>query len=190
MFCPKCGTQNPVTGKFCRSCGTDLATVAGALAGNSGVKMKKFKTIKPIKMDGLACNASKPVSWESAMGKMFMGVAFLVVSVILAFTGKASGWWFWMLIPAFSILGSGVAQYIQLKKSEQKAAFVSQSAPDEIYSAPATSALPPTRADYVQPPQKSIYDTGELAAPPSVTEHTTRQLEINSEGETMSLPKR
>jgi hypothetical protein len=191
MFCPKCGTQNPVTGKFCRSCGTDLATVAGALAGKSNGKMQKFKTIKPIKMDGLACDSSKPISWESAMGKVFMGLAFLVVSVILAFTGKASGWWFWMLIPAFSILGSGVAQYIQLKKSEQKtAAFASPSAPNEIYSAPATSALPPTRSDYVHPPQKSIYDTGELAAPPSVTEHTTRHLEINSEGETMSLPKK
>jgi hypothetical protein len=42
----------------------------------------------------------------------------------------------------------------------------------------------------VRPPQKSIYDTGELAAPPSVTESTTRHLEINSEGETMTLPKK
>ncbi|MGI8670151.1 MAG: zinc-ribbon domain-containing protein, partial [Aridibacter sp.] len=23
MFCPKCGTQNPENGKFCRKCGTD-----------------------------------------------------------------------------------------------------------------------------------------------------------------------
>lgn len=148
--------------------------------------------IEPIQPMGLSCSTSKkPVSWESAMGKMFMGLAFLVVSIILAFTGRASAWWFWMLIPAFSILGSGVAQYVQLKKNEQKAAaFPPQTAPNEIYSAPANSALPPTRADYVRPPQKSIYDTGELAAPPSVTEATTRHLEINSEGETMSLPKK
>ncbi len=38
--------------------------------------------------------------------------------------------------------------------------------------------------------QKSIYDTGELAAPPSVVEGTTRHLEINDEGETMTLPKK
>lgn len=37
-------------------------------------------------------------------------------------------------------------------------------------------------------PLKSIYDTGELAAPPSVTERTTRHLEINDEGKTMTLP--
>lgn len=189
MFCPKCGTQNPVTGKFCRRCGTDLETVSDALSGTSNGKMQNVKAVEPIKMNVLSCDSSKPISWESAMGQMFMGLAFLVVSVVLALTGRASGWWFWLLIPAFSILGSGVAQYVQLKKSEQKTALTSQSAPDEIYSAPATSALPP-RADYVKPPQKSIYDTGELAVPPSVTEHTTRQLEVNSEGETMSLPKR
>jgi hypothetical protein len=192
MFCPKCGTQNPTTGKFCRSCGTDLAPVSDALAGTSGNRMQNFGMIEPIQPMGLSCNTSKkPVSWESAMGKMFMGLAFLVVSIILAFTGRASTWWFWMLIPAFSILGSGVAQYVQLKKNEQRAAaFPPQSAPNEIYSAPVNSALPPTQADYVRPPQKSIYDTGELAAPPSVTESTTRHLEINSEGETMTLPKK
>lgn len=37
-------------------------------------------------------------------------------------------------------------------------------------------------------PQKSIYDTGELAVPPSVTEGTTRHLEMSDEGETMTLP--
>ena len=191
MFCPKCGTQNPMTGKFCRSCGTDLTTVSDALAGTPGNKKQKFGMLEPIQPMSFSCDKSKPVSWESAMGKMFMGLAFLVVSIILAFTGRASAWWFWMLIPAFSILGSGVAQYVQLKKSEQKAAALPpQSAPSEIYSAPVNSALPPTRADYVRPPQKSIYDTGELAAPPSVTEGTTRHLEINSEGETMTLPKK
>ena len=37
-------------------------------------------------------------------------------------------------------------------------------------------------------PLKSIYDTGELVPPSSVTENTTRHLEINNEGETMTLP--
>jgi hypothetical protein len=191
MFCPKCGTQNPTTGKFCRSCGTDLASVSDALAGTSANKRQSFGMIEPIQPLSLSCSPSKPVGWESAMGRIFMGLAFLVVSIILAFTGRASAWWFWMLIPAFSILGSGIAQYVQLKKTVQKTAVLPpQSAPNEIYSAPANSALPPTRADYIRPPQKTIYDTGELAAPPSVTEGTTRHLEINSEGETMTLPKK
>lgn len=189
MFCPKCGTQNPATGKFCRNCGTDLAPVSDALAGASGVKKQDFGMIEPIQSIGLSCAPSKPVTWESAMGKIFMGLAFLVVSIILAFTGKASAWWFWMLIPAFSILGSGVAQYVQLKKNEQKSAALPPPASNEIRSAPADSALPPIRADYIKPMQKSIYDTGELSVPPSVTENTTRHLEMNPEGETMTLPK-
>ena len=32
MFCPKCGGQNPETGKYCRACGTDLGNITGALA--------------------------------------------------------------------------------------------------------------------------------------------------------------
>ena len=49
--------------------------------------------------------------------------------------------------------------------------------------------LPPTQTEFVKP-QSSIYDTGELITPPSVTEGTTRHLEINKEGETMTLPKK
>jgi hypothetical protein len=51
--------------------------------------------------------------------------------------------------------------------------------------------LPPTAADYVSPPKQSIYETGDLApAPSSVTEETTRHLQMDSEGETMTLPKK
>jgi hypothetical protein len=121
-------------------------------------------------------------------------LAFLIVSLILGYTGKfgASVWWFWLLIPAFGSLGSGVAQYVQLKKLEkQEAAFAPPAAQNAINSAPPVSALPPTQTDYVAPPRASIYDTGELAERPgSVTEDTTRHLEINSEGETMTLPKK
>ena len=42
--------------------------------------------------------------------------------------------------------------------------------------------------EYVKP-QDSVYDTGDLTPPPSVTEGTTRHLEMDSEGKTMTLPK-
>ncbi|MEO6587821.1 MAG: hypothetical protein ABIP06_00715, partial [Pyrinomonadaceae bacterium] len=47
-----------------------------------------------------------------------------------------------------------------------------------------------TVRDYVEPPRQSIYDTGDLQIPPSVTDHTTRHLEIDKEGKTMTLPKK
>lgn len=172
MFCQKCGTKNPDNGKFCRSCGTDLGTVSGALSEN-----------KPKE---LVNRRGRTVSWESAFGKIFMGVAFLAVAIILGFTGRASGWWFWMLIPALGMLGSGAAQYIQLKKGEQHGSLVSPQPTQNVISSPPPSALPPTQTEYVA--AESRYKTGDLV-PPSVAENTTRHLELDKEGETMTLPK-
>ena len=42
MFCPKCGTKNPEDGKFCRSCGSDLAVVSAALSGGLPSKLGEF----------------------------------------------------------------------------------------------------------------------------------------------------
>lgn len=185
MFCPKCGTQNPEIGKFCRSCGTDLGNVSAALSGN----------LKPAAPQPLtdARDKDKQLTWEGAYGKLFMGFAFLIISLVLWYTGMGTGWWFWLLIPAFGMLGTGMAQCGQLQKLEesQKISSHSQAAQNEIAAAPPTVALPPMQTDYVKPQQKSIYDTGEFyEKPPSVTEGTTRHLEINNEGETMTLPKK
>src|SRR3982751_932096 len=107
MFCPKCGTENPETGRFCRSCGTDLGNVTEALSG-------KLQKPQP-----LCDRKGKPISWERAITSSFMGLAFLVVSCVLAFTGSGRGWWFWMLIPAFTSIGAGIAQYFQLRQAGQ-----------------------------------------------------------------------
>ena len=231
MFCPKCGTQNPETGRFCRSCGADLGNISEALSGN----VPKIQPLKDRK--------GRTVNYESAVTKMFTGLAFLIVALVLAFTGVAGGreWWFWMLIPAFGSLGSGVAQYIQLKKSEnQNISFASN--PQNVFNTNSPNAsLPPPQTnldeiknlvsagdsktavktyretygvskeearnavkrlereqtssdvpsnDYETPPRGSIYETGELTAPPSVTENTTRHLEMNFEGDTTTLPKK
>jgi hypothetical protein len=147
-----------------------------------------MEPLQPLQL----CNAAdKPPTWESALGKLFMGLAFLIVSIVLAFTGRANQWWFWMLIPAFAMLGSGIAQYIQLKKTEQKTGALP--APETMFVSDSNnSPLPPMTAtaqtQYV-PPVESRYKTGDLV-PPSVVEATTRQLEINQEGETMTLPKK
>ena len=132
MFCPKCGTKNPENGKFCRSCGTDLGTVSDVLAGKKISKKQNFGMMQPIEpIDLLTCNKDKSISWEGALTKLFMGIAFLVVSIVLAFTQKGSQWWFWMLIPAFAMLGSGVAQIIQLRKNERRIIARSENQPPQ-----------------------------------------------------------
>lgn len=200
--------------------------------------------IQPIQPIQLRDKKGKPVHWEGAITKLFTGIAFLIISIALAFSQMGRGWWFWMLIPAFGALGSGVARIIQLRKVE-KGNFLIQPQQTEntlpqnypnaalpanqtefiqiqnlVHSGNKTEAIKVHRetfgsslkdakaaverierggeisnqpqvnsqSEYVAPPRGSIYDTGELEIPPSVVEGTTRHLEINKEGETMTLP--
>lgn len=94
-----------------------------------------------------------------------------------------------MLFPAFSLLATGLSQFMRVKRMEkQQSANIVQ--PGQFSTPQQNAALPPTQPSYVQPQSRSIYDTGEFEVrPPSVTEGTTRHLEVNKEGETMTLPK-
>ena len=152
MFCPKCGTQNPETGKFCRSCGTDLGNVSEALTGN----------LKPPA--ALCDRKGRPISFEGAIVKFFTGIAFMAVSIALAFSGTGRGWWFWMLIPAFSMMGTGIAQFIRIKEEQKRNLQAGFPVQPSLSAAPQGTPLPPRRTGELVPP------------PPSVTEGTTRHL--------------
>lgn len=182
MFCPKCGTQNPDTGKFCRSCGTGLENVSEALSGGLPKAPQTYIDHKG------RVRSNNPVEiWSGAIRSIMMGVGFFAISMALFFTGVAGGraWWWAMLFPAVSFLASGISQYVKARKLEQNAAVAIQ---PQIEGNRASSALPPPQADFHKKP--SIYDTGDLVErPPSVTEGTTRHLQIDNEGETMTLPK-
>lgn len=178
MFCPKCGVKNPDNGKFCRSCGTDLKPVSDALSG------------RPLSSGGFQCvnSKGKPITWESAFGKLFSGLAFVAVTIALANSKMGQGWWFWMLIPALTMIGAGVAQIVQIKSHDRHISGIGNfNKPSELAGAK-TESLPPATTEYAAPSQNSKYKTGDLV-PASVTDSTTRHLEMDSEGETMTLPK-
>lgn len=119
-----------------------------------------------------------------------MGMAFMTVSIILGFTGMGRGWWFWLLIPAFGMIGSGLAKYVQLKKLEQsRGVGLTGVGEREIAAPPVGASLPPSQTAYVEPLVESRFKTGDLV-PPSVTDSTTRHLEMDPEGQTMTLPKK
>ena len=161
MFCPKCATQNLEGASFCRSCGANISLIPHALSGQLPQARADEET--EIGRRGRRRRRSE-ASIDHAIKKMFMGIAFIVVSIALAFSRMGYGWWFWMLIPAFSLMGSGVAQYIRLREREKRSFLPGNLGQPSIQSnRPAD--LFPSRS------------TGELVAPPpSVTEGTTRHL--------------
>lgn len=185
MFCPKCGTENPETGRFCRSCGTDLGNVSSALSGEARPPLAQ--TYVDHKGRIRSNNPSDVLS--HAVRSSVMGVGFLVVSIVLFMTNVAGGqkWWWAMLFPAFTLLATGLSQFVRYSKLEPKSPNTVRQPTFSATQNPAS--LPPSQTEYVKP-QRSIYDTGDLVeTPSSITEGTTRHLEINKEGETITLPK-
>lgn len=187
MFCPKCGTQNPETGKFCRSCGVDLGNVSAALSGELPANLTDAGVAH---IHHEAKRRSDPHEvYADSIKSILSGIGFLIVSMALLFTGVAGGraWWWAMLFPAFTFLAKGISEYLKYNKMEKSRATLAPQSSSALNQPVSNSALPPSQAEYVTP--ETRYKTGDLV-PPSVTDGTTKHLEINSEGETMTLPKR
>jgi hypothetical protein len=146
MFCPKCATQNLDGASFCRGCGANISLVSQALTGQLATTNEET---------GVSCEPGRKrrrqLTLDQAFKNVFMGIAFLIIAIVLSRTiGQA--WWFWMLLPAFSLMGTGIAQYIRIREREKHY----------------TPSLPPSPARH----------TEQLMPPPvpSVTEGTTRHL--------------
>jgi hypothetical protein len=162
MFCPKCAAQNLDGASFCRVCGANISLIPQALSG----QLPQAPEAEEIESRGCSTRrrGRREPSLDHAFKNVFMGIAFLLVSMALAFSRMGTGWWFWMLIPAFSMMGTGVAQYIRLKEREKRS-FLPGAMPQSAFAPRRQVDSFPTRA------------TGELVSPPaSVTEGTTRQL--------------
>ena len=189
MFCPKCGTKNPDDGRFCRKCGTDLGNVTAALGGaNSPAHLRDSSSVKLDKKGRVISNDPTEI-YGNAIKQILAGVGFLVVAIALLVTDVAGGnsWWWAMLFPAFGSLSKGVSDYMKSKHMEQRQINMIPEPKKVINQSPEKSALPPSNTDYV-PADFPNYQTGDLV-PPSVVENTTRHLEMDKEGETMTLPK-
>ena len=162
MFCPKCATPNPDGSSFCRACGANLSLVPQALSG------QMVQPLPPEEVMDESCgrrSRRRQLTLDIAFKNMFIGVAFLIISIALSRTIGA-GWWFWMLIPAFSLMGTGVAQYIRVKDRDKRYAL---SAPQmqPLMSRPEPQSLP-RRTDELRPPVASV------------TEGTTRHLGVEA----------
>ncbi len=169
MYCPKCAAQNIDDAQFCRACGANISLVSHALTGRLPsavgavppmaplVEMQDFGRRKRLK------NGGAP-SVDKGIKHIFMGVGFLLVAISIALFGHQSGdnaWWYWMLIPAFSLLGGGVSEIVRAKHWQRLASPSQQPTIQPSFISHANE-LPPRHTAAM--------------TPPSVTEATTRHL--------------
>lgn len=156
MFCPKCAVQNIDGAHFCRACGANLSLIPQALAGQL--------TAAPVEElgRGRRRRGSRAPSLDEGVRTLVMGFGFIAVAIALAIWGGqvgASVWWFWMLIPAFAMLGKGISEIVRVNQLKSS----SQMQPQIPYGAPPQN-LPSSNTNELRP------------SAPSVTEGTTRHL--------------
>ena len=162
MFCPKCATQNLDGASFCRGCGANISLVPQALTGQMvqppSEEIEDFHSRRRRKREGEA-------TLDRSFKNMFMGIAFLIVAIALSRSAFGQTWWFWMLLPAFSMMGTGIAQYIRVKEKNRRAGLLGP------------QPSPPFGPAFPQQPRPQ----GELKPPvASVIEGTTRHLGVEA----------
>jgi hypothetical protein len=121
---------------------------------------------------------------ENGIQTLFFGLGFLFVSIAIGlFMPGGRYWWFWMLIPSFMFLGSGIAEIMRAKTLQQRlqtpaAKTIDSTRPGE----PTTTALPNFESTHhaYQPPPRQTSEVTPMP-PASVTEGTTRLLDREGE---------
>jgi hypothetical protein len=180
MYCPKCGMQAADGSAFCRSCGANLDLVSKALTGElvppetaddirRRARAERITSVVKDYHDETKHGRKRRASPEHAITSIFTGLGFLLVAfAALEFAPAGRIWWFWMLIPAFTILGKGISQLFSLRLERQPVALPGQ-----------TQTAAPRAPDTGQiaaggEPGRDPYRMG---APPSVVEGTTKLMD-------------
>ena len=157
MFCPKCATQNVDGAHFCRACGANISLVPQALTGQLPVAPNDESTRR-----GRRGRPEKQPTYDEGVRNVVMGFGFIAVAIALAIFGRPIGaqvWWFWMLIPAFALLGKGIAEIVRFNLMKAPPASAAQ-----MSYAPPYEVSPPSTPGELRPPVASV------------TEGTTRHL--------------
>lgn len=158
MYCPKCATNNLEGASFCRGCGANISLIPQALTGQM-----MQAPVDEIEEGGRRHRRRRDrgdATIDQAVKNLFMGVGFLVLAIVLSRT-IGQWWWLFMLFPAFSMLGTGLAQVIRIREREKNPLI----------------AQPPVRQSFAPQP----HTPQELRSPVgSVTEGTTRHLGVEA----------
>jgi hypothetical protein len=163
MYCPKCATENLDTARYCRACGTDISLVPQAMTGRLPVAEDASDDLSDDRSRKRRRKDKGPMSMEKSITNIFVGLGFLFAALALSRSPAGMFWWYWMLIPAFTTMGGGVAGLVRARREGQRGLPMAGPA--------MASSLPPARVSALPP-----RNTSEIMQPPSITENTTRHL--------------
>lgn len=170
MFCPKCGVRNLEDVKFCRACGANLSLVPQALAGRLPEGALKVEGQERGDLRERKDKVQEPPTLEKGLGKVFTGLAVLIIFLLGFFYWRGGFlFWVWLIIPALANFGEGVGQIIR-SRGDRGALPNAGAFPGAVLPAPSPRAeLPAPHTSEIIPP------------PVSVTEATTRGLRVPAE---------
>jgi hypothetical protein len=149
MYCPNCAA--PIDGaKFCRTCGANVSLVPQALSG----QLPEAQNEQPEVGHRRRRHRDPASVMANGIRQTFFGSGFLLVALALMFSG--ADWGMWMLIPAFGMIGAGVAQMVSAK---QRANMLGQAAPPAVRSAPRAGEISAPATSQIKPPASVVEDT-------------------------------
>lgn len=170
MYCPQCATDNLDSSSFCRGCGANISMVSQALSGQLPVHDAEESGSRDSRRRRRSRDRSEEPNLEKGVKNIFMGLAFVFVALAARrYMPGAFTWWFWLFIPAFAMLGGGVAELLKVKMGKDARLSAAPTA-DSVQS-----ALPVEPQRQAALPQRNTSEL--IQPPPSVTEGTTRHLE-------------
>jgi hypothetical protein len=173
MYCPRCATQNLDGAKFCRACGSNLETVALALA----------QQLDPIHTDNDA--ATKPNAGENklekrrdGMAKIVLGLGLVSASALVGaalalFSNKPDWIIIWMIFAGWMAcwgvvsLVAGIAALIESSFTPHRSKQIAGKT-----VSPTTTPLQSKGDHELLSPSTNP----KLTPPSSITEHTTELL--------------
>jgi hypothetical protein len=171
MFCPRCAAHNIDDARYCRVCGADISLLPQVLSGEITANLMASEETAVEEREGRRKgkkkdkDKEKPTpTLEKAFENIGVGLAFLVISIMIAFYMPGGRfWWFWLLIPTGACVGEGIGQFIRIKREKALGGA----------RAPLLPQTPPAEQSRHLPP----LNTSEIVMPPpSITESTTRHL--------------
>ncbi len=94
MYCPRCAAQNLDDAKFCRGCGTNLETVALALADQYQPKKRAAAKGKPAKPEKSWAEKRTEGTTSLVKGAGLLGASLLIGVALGLFSNQAD----WIII--------------------------------------------------------------------------------------------